>query len=142
MSIELSGAGAAIDTAVACTRRGGRIVTGSLVPLGRDVNVYGRVWLEGISIVGAYFNARPWQFDAVETTSPYDWPVKLYDAGRHVGDAPATGRDDFSHFLRLLQHGRIRVSDLVDEVVDADGAPAMFMRLPTIDTLGHIIRWR
>jgi threonine dehydrogenase-like Zn-dependent dehydrogenase len=142
VSIILSGAASALETAVAATRRGGRIVTGALVPQGQDVNVYGRVWLEGISIVGSYFNARPYQLNATETTSPYDWPISLYDAGRYVGDNLRTGRDDFVQFLQLLRHDRVHVSDLIDETVDAQQAPEMFMGLPSVDTLGHIIRWR
>ena len=141
-SIDLCGIASAVDTAVAITRRGGRIVTGSLMPAGHQVDVFGRAWMAGVSIVGAYFNARPWQLDATETTSPADWPIRLTDAGRYQGSEIATSLGDLEVFIRMLSFDRLRLQCLVDETVTATEAPAMFMELPHSQALGHIIRWQ
>jgi 2-desacetyl-2-hydroxyethyl bacteriochlorophyllide A dehydrogenase len=141
-SIDLCGIPSAVDTAVAVTRRGGRVVTGSLMPGGHQVDVFGRAWMAGISIVGAYFNARPWLLDATETTSPVDWPIRLTDAGRYPGSEIATSLGDIEVFVRMLSWGRLRLQGLVDETVAAAAAPAMFMQLPHSQALGHIIRWQ
>lgn len=141
-SIDLCGIASAIDTAVAVTRRGGRVVTGSLMPGGHHVDVYGRAWMAGVSIVGAYFNARPWQLDATETTPPVDWPIRLTNAGRYRGSEIATSLGDIEIFIRMLSCDRLRLQCLVGESVTAGEAPGMFMRLPYSNTLGHFIRWQ
>ncbi|EZP71041.1 Zn-dependent alcohol dehydrogenase [Sphingomonas paucimobilis] len=141
-TIDLSGMPSTIETALALTRRGGRVIPASMIPGGHQVDIFGRAWIEGLSIVGAYFNARPWSLDATEVTSPLDWPVRPYSAGRLQGTAMPTSLEDAAIFLRLLENGRIKLDRIVTEAVDADDAPAMFMRLPQSDALGSIIRWR
>lgn len=141
-TIDLCGAASAVDTAIAVTRRGGRLVTGSLMPGGHQVDVFGRAWMAGVSIIGAYFNARPWQLDATETTSPQEWPIRLTSAGRYQGSETTTSLGDIEVLIRMLEFDRLRLQGLVNETATATEAPGMLMRLPHSNALGHLIRWR
>ncbi|WP_219894268.1 zinc-dependent alcohol dehydrogenase [Aquisediminimonas profunda] len=140
-TIDLSGVPSTVDLAVEVTRRQGRIVNASLAPQGYDVNIFGRTWLEGITIVGSYYNARPWQLDATETTSPYDWPVRLVDPVRHVGHGPSTGRGEMDIFLALLANGRLDLGQIISEALPLDQAVATFEGLAHATGLGYLIRW-
>lgn len=139
-TIELSAVPAMIDRAIDWTRRRGRIVVGSLAPQGHETNLFGRAWLEGISLVGSYYNARPWRLDAIDVTSPLEWPLRLYDSGRYPRDDVSTGLGDTMLFLRMMQAGRLEVAPLVTVELDPAGAAAMFNEEPG-KTIGALIRW-
>lgn len=140
-TIELTAAAGPIDLAIELTRRQGRVVAASLVPQGYMVDLYGRVFLEGLKLVGTYFNARPFQLRVTESTSPLDWPVRPVAAGAYDGNAIATSAGDVMLFLRLAELGRLQLALLLDDEVPAAGAVAMFERLPNSSSLGRLIRW-
>lgn len=140
-TVELAGIGPAVDTAIEVTRRRGRVVAGSMLPSGHPVDAFGRAWMAGLQLVGAYFNSRPWHLAATDTTSPLDWPVRPYDSGTYAGSDVDTSQGDIALFLRLLACGRFDLQPIVGEAVEAKDAPALFNRLPHSDTLGHLIRW-
>ena len=139
-TIELSGVPEMIDRAIDWTQRRGRVVVGSLAPQGHDTNLFGRAWLEGISLIGSYYNARPWRIDAVDVTSPLDWPLRLYDSGRYPHDDVSTGLGDTVLFLRMMKAGRLSVAPLVTMEVDPAGAAAMFNDGPG-NTIGALVKW-
>lgn len=141
-TIELSGAPVMIDRAIGLTRRRGRVVAASLNPAGYKVDLYGEAWMKGLSLVGAYFNSRPWRLDTVEMAPPTNWPLRSYRGGRFEGNDIGTSAGDSALLLDLLAHGRIKVAPLVSEAVDAKEAPALFDRLPRSEFLGALIRWK
>jgi NADPH2:quinone reductase len=141
-TVELAGFGGAVDLAMDVTRRRGRVVAGSMSPTGHSVNVYGRGWLAGVELVGAYFNSRPWQLATTETTSPLDWPVRPIEGGDYQESETDTGAGDIALFLRLLGLGRFDLQPIIGESVQARDAVALFNRLPQSTSLGHLIHWR
>ena len=94
--IEVTGVGAALDTALDAIAPFGRL---SLLGCTRNsdfsINYYRKVHGRGITLIGAHTNARP----DLESSSGW-WST----------------RDDALAFLRLLEHGRISLEGFVDEV--------------------------
>lgn len=99
--LALARVGSAVDLAMDVTRRRGRVVAGSTSPLGHNVSVYGRGWLAGVELVGAYFNSRPWRLDTTETTSPLNWPVRPIDGDHYRERETDTGAGDIELFNPL-----------------------------------------
>lgn len=140
-TLELAGAGSAVDLAMDVTRRRGRVVAGSMSPTGHNLNVYGRGWLAGVELVGAYFNSRPWRLKTTETTSPLDWPIRTIDGGSYQESETDTSAGDIELFMRLLSLGRFDLQPIIGESVQAKDAAALFNRLPESKSLGHLIYW-
>jgi NADPH2:quinone reductase len=141
-AIDLSGADRALDLAVSATRRRGRVVAAALnFTGGGTVDLYGEAFLKGISLTGAYFNARPWRLDSTDLTPPTDWPPRPVATTEFEALDVPTSASDTAMVLRLLEHGRLQVAPLITDEVDFRDAPALYDRLLTSATLGALIRW-
>lgn len=109
VGIEVTGVGAGLEGILNCMARFGRV---ALLGCTRNkeftIDYYAKVHAPGITLVGAHTNARP------ETESSAGW---------------WTQRDDVHAVLKLTEMGRIRLSDLVDEVHSPDEAPEIYARL-------------
>ncbi|MDO7836138.1 zinc-binding dehydrogenase [Sphingobium sp. HBC34] len=139
-TIELTGRPDTIEHAIDLTRRGGTIVPGSMSLAGHGVNIFGRAWIEGLKIVGSYFNARPWDVTSIETTPPTEWPLRIVP-----GEAPAdlhSSRSDMRLFLRLLSLQRLSIAPLVTDRVAPEDAAQQFAALVGPDKLGTVIDWK
>ena len=107
--IEVTGNGGALDTALDAIAPFGRL---ALLGCTRDsnfrINYYRKVHGRGVTLVGAHTDARP------DAESSAGW---------------WTTRDDAQAFLRLLAHGRIDLSGLVDEVHSPSECGEAYSRL-------------
>ena len=140
-TLELTGNPQAIDQAIAITRVGGRVVTGSASLEGYKVNIYGAAWEKGLQLVGGYANARPWRVDKVDMTSPMEWPPRLVDSASAGSSVTPSNWGDLQLFFRLLASRRIDVTELVSRRVDPEEAASRFDELVSADTLGVLIHW-
>lgn len=141
-TIEFSGGGQALETAIHACRRRGRIVAGSLGNGEGQTDIYGLPFLKGLQLIGAYFNARPVHLRQVEATSPLEWPVRPYDGGYYTDNEVSTCGSDYAQFFTMVDLGRLDLSSLVNAVVPCDEAPEVFARLPKSDFLGVVIKWK
>jgi len=109
VGIEVTGVGAGLDGILDCMARFGRV---ALLGCTRDnnftIDYYRKVHGPGITLVGAHTNARP------DSDSRDGW---------------WTERDDFETILKLTKCGRLKLSDLVDEVHSPELATEIFTRL-------------
>lgn len=109
VGIEVTGVGAGLNGILDCMARFGRV---ALLGCTRDsdftIDYYRKVHGPGITLVGAHTNARP-------------------DADSHGGWW--TERDDFETVLSLTKFGRLKLSNLVDEVHSPTLATEIFTRL-------------
>jgi 2-desacetyl-2-hydroxyethyl bacteriochlorophyllide A dehydrogenase len=140
--IELCAGADVIDRCIALSRRRGRIVAGSLGHHVSPTNLYGEAWLKALHLLPFYVNARPWRLDQVEVTSPLDWPIRPYDGGEYDGHDTDTTSGDYALFLRMLQHGRIDVTPLLEQQLTPAESAAFFNGLQGSNALGVLIRWR
>lgn len=98
--IEVTGHPEALNTALLCTARFGRVALLGCTRVPTTVNFYNDVHFPGISLIGAHTMARP-EFDS----APGWW----------------TSQDDCKAVLRLLHAGRLNVRDMIQEThVPAD----------------------
>ena len=107
--IEVTGVGAALDSALDCMKPMGRI---ALLGCTRDrnftIDYYRKVHGPGITMVGAHTNARP----ATDSSAGL-W----------------TTRDDLASLLRLLDAKRIEVASMIEETHSPENAPEIYARL-------------
>ncbi len=108
-AIEVTGNGKALDQALDCMARFGRVaLLGCTRHSDFTIDYYRKVHGPGISLIGAHTNARP----EVES-SPGMW----------------TTRDDIRALLRLSACGRLNLGGMVEEVRSPAEAPEVYARL-------------
>lgn len=109
VGIEVTGIGAGLDGILDCMAKFGRV---ALLGCTRNkeftIDYYRKVHCPGITLVGAHTNARP-------------------DVESHGGWW--TQRDDISAIRKLTEMGRIKLSDIIDEVQSPHEAPEVYTRL-------------
>ena len=109
VGVEVTGIGAGLEGILDCMARFGRV---ALLGCTRDSNFtidyYRKVHGPGITLVGAHTNARP---------------------GRNSSGGWWTEWDDLEAVLKLTRLGRIKLSDLVEEVHSPEEATEVYTRL-------------
>ena len=109
VGIEVTGVGAGLDGILDCMARFGRV---ALLGCTRNkeftIDYYKKVHGPGITLVGAHTIARP-QYE-----SHNGW---------------WTQRDDIEAIMKLTQMGRIKLSEIIDEVYSPLEAPQVYARL-------------
>lgn len=109
VAIEVTGVGNALDSALDCIKKMGRIaLLGCTRKSDFTIDYYHKVHGPGISLIGAHTLARP-----KEESSFGLW----------------TQRDDMMTLIKLTQMGRLHLGDLVDEVHTPENASEVFNRL-------------
>ena len=109
VGIEVTGVGAGLDGILDCMARFGRVaLLGCTRNKDFTIDYYRKVHGRGITLVGAHTQARP-QYES----SGGWW----------------TQRDDIATVLKLTEMGRIKLSDLVDEIHSPMEAPEIYTRL-------------
>lgn len=107
--IEVTGAAAALQQALACVAYQGRIsLLGCTRVSDADIDFYQYVHRRGVSLIGAHNTVRP----RVES-SPGRW----------------TRKDDYRVLLALIASGRLQVRPLISEIVSPELAPEIYTRL-------------
>ena len=139
-TIELTANPKSIDDAIALTRRGGTIVPGSMGLEGHEVNLFGRAWMQGITITGSFFAARPWIVSTMELSMPPTWPP-LLESGEERSDLVPTPAGEYALFLQLLAHERVDVAPLITKLVSPQEAADRFAELVGPGTLAAVIDW-
>lgn len=108
-AIEVTGTGKALDQALDCMARFGRVaLLGCTRHSDFTIDYYRKVHGPGISLIGAHTNARP-----AEESSPGLW----------------TTRDDIRALLRLSALGRLHLETMIEEVHSPSEAPEVYARL-------------
>lgn len=111
VGIEVTGVGAGLDGILDCMARFGRV---ALLGCTRDknftINYYSKVHVPGITLIGAHTLARP------EYESHCGW---------------WTQKDDINTIMRLIEMGRIKLSDMIDEIHSPTEATEIYNRLAT-----------
>lgn len=111
VGIEVTGVGAGLDGILDCMARFGRV---ALLGCTRNkeftIDYYRKVHGPGITLVGAHTQARP------NYESHNGW---------------WTQRDDSNAVMKLTEMGRIRLSDIIDEIHSPLEAPEVYRRLAT-----------
>ena len=109
MGIEVTGIGAGLDGILDCMARYGRVaLLGCTRNKDFTIDYYRKVHGPGITLVGAHTGARP----QVESSGGW-W----------------TQKDDIATTLKLTEMGRIKLSDMIDEVHSPAEAPEVYTRL-------------
>ena len=109
VGIEVTGVGAGLDGILDCMARFGRVaLLGCTRNKDFKIDYYGKVHTPGITLVGAHTIARP----DVESHSGW-W----------------TQRDDVEALIKLTEMGRIKLSDIIDEIHSPFEAPEVYSRL-------------
>ncbi|NLX05616.1 MAG: zinc-binding alcohol dehydrogenase [Phycisphaerae bacterium] len=107
--VEVTGAAAALQQALACVAWKGRIsLLGCTRVSDANIDFYQHVHKRGVSLIGAHTFVRP----EVESSPGY-W----------------TAQDDFRTLLALIAAGRLKVRPIVSEVVSPRQAPGIYRRL-------------
>jgi threonine dehydrogenase-like Zn-dependent dehydrogenase len=107
--VEVTGAAAALQLALDCVAREGRIaLTGCTRISDVPIDFYRQVHVPGVSLIGAHNQVRP----AAESRPGY-W----------------TELDDYRALLRLLSAGRLQTRPLITQVVSPAQAPEVYRRL-------------
>lgn len=111
VGIEVTGIGAGLDGILDCMARFGRV---ALLGCTRNkeftIDYYKKIHAPGITLVGAHTNARP------QCESSGGW---------------WTQRDDINTVMKLTETGRIKLSDIIDEIHSPLEAPEIYTRLAT-----------
>lgn len=111
VGIEVTGIGAGLDGILDCMAKFGRV---ALLGCTRDkeftIDYYRKVHGPGITLVGAHTQARP------EYESHNGW---------------WTQRDDIYTTMRLIENGRLKLSDIIDEIHSPNEAFEVYSRLAT-----------
>ena len=111
IAIEVTGNGKALDSVLDCMARLGRVaLLGCTRNSDFTIDYYHKVHGPGITLVGAHTSARPLNESAYSL-----W----------------TDRDDINAFLKLIQMGRIKPSNIIDEIRSPLEAPEIYTRLMT-----------
>lgn len=121
--IEVSGSAKALNQALTCTARQGRVVLLGCTRISNDsIDFYTDVHKPGISIIGAHNFVRP-DYDSY----PGYW----------------TRQDDYRTLLRLMASGRLEVAPMISEVVAPEKAPQVYKRLVEQEDapLGVVFDW-
>lgn len=120
--IEVTGSGAALNQALLCTARFGRVALLGCTRLPTEVDFYHDVHIPGITLVGAHTAARP-----AEESHPGYW----------------TERDDCRAALRFLAAGRLNVREIIREIHSPSDAPEVYRRLAEDKSfpLGVVFDW-
>jgi 2-desacetyl-2-hydroxyethyl bacteriochlorophyllide A dehydrogenase len=123
--IEVSGAARALNQALACTARQGRVILLGCTRISNEsVDFYRDVHKPGISIIGAHNFVRP-----AHDSYPGYW----------------TRQDDYKTLLRLLAMGKLQVSPLISETVapEPEQVAAVYKRLieQPHSPLGIVFDW-
>ena len=109
VGIEVTGIGAGLDGILDCMARFGRVaLLGCTRNKDFTIDYYRKVHGPGITIVGAHTQARP-QYES--------------------RDGWWTQRDDVKTTLKLTEMGRIKLSDMIDEIHSPVEAPEVYTRL-------------
>ena len=109
VGIEVTGIGAGLDGILDCMARFGRVaLLGCTRNKDFTIDYYRKVHGPGITLVGAHTQARP-QYE-----SSNGW---------------WTQRDDIKTTLKLTEMGRIKLSDMIDEIHSPVEAPEVYTRL-------------
>lgn len=109
VGIEVTGIGAGLDEILDCMACFGRVaLLGCTRNKDFTIDYYRKVHGRGITLIGAHTQARP-QYES----SGGWW----------------TQRDDIATVLKLTEMGRIKLSDLVDEIHSPMEAPEIYTRL-------------
>ena len=111
VGIEVTGVGTGLDGILDCMACFGRV---ALLGCTRNkeftIDYYTKVHARGITLVGAHTNARP------QCESSNGW---------------WTQRDDINTVIKLTEMGRIKLSDIIDEIHSPLEAPEIYSRLAT-----------
>ena len=123
VGIEVTGVGAGLNGILDCMARFGRVaLLGCTRNSDFSIDYYRKVHGPGITLIGAHTNARP---------------------GRESSEGWWTEWDDVEAILRLTRLGRIKLSDLVEEVHPPEEAPQVYTRLCTQKTFPLVqFDWR
>ena len=109
VGIEVTGIGAGLDGILDCMARFGRV---ALLGCTRNkeftIDYYRKVHGPGITLVGAHTQARP----SYESSNGW-W----------------TQRDDIAAAMKLTEMGRIKLSNMIDEIHSPNEAPEVYTRL-------------
>lgn len=109
VGIEVTGVGAGLDGVLDCMARFGRVaLLGCTRNSDFTIDYYRKVHGPGITLIGAHTHARP---------------------ARDSSDGWWTEWDDFEALLKLTRLGRIKLSELVEEVYAPQEATAVYTRL-------------
>lgn len=109
VGIEVTGIGAGLDGILDCMARFGRVaLLGCTRNKDFTIDYYHKVHGPGITLVGAHTNARP----SYESSNGW-W----------------TQRDDIAAAIALTEMGRIKLSDMIDEIHSPEEAPEVYTRL-------------
>jgi len=107
--VEVTGVAAALNQALTCAARQGRIaLLGCTRVSDAAIDFYRQVHVPGIRLIGAHNLVRP----KVESY-PHHW----------------THQDDCQAILRMVANGRVRIQPIVTEIVPPADAPAIYRRL-------------
>lgn len=123
MVIEVSGAARALNQALTCTARQGRVVLLGCTRVSSDsIDFYRDVHKPGISIIGAHNYVRP-----SRDSYPGHW----------------TRQDDYRTLLRLFAAGRLKTAPMISEIVSPEEAPRVYRRLAKDASapLGIVFDW-
>lgn len=108
-AIEVTGNGTALDQVLDCMARFGRVaLLGCTRESDFTIDYYRKVHGPGITLIGAHTLARP------DKESSAGW---------------WTTRDDMAALLRMTSLGRLKMSDLVEEIHSPAEAPEVYARL-------------
>jgi threonine dehydrogenase-like Zn-dependent dehydrogenase len=118
------------------------VVAASIMPGRFESEHFSDLFAKGLSLVGAYFNARPWHVDAMEVTLPIDWPIRPSHTTRYRGNAISTSSGDNALILQMIALGRVHVEPLISHTATPDDAPTLFDKLGRGELLGGLITWR
>lgn len=111
VGIEVTGIGAGLDGILDCMARFGRVaLLGCTRSSDFTIDYYRKVHGPGITLIGAHTHARPAQDSAAGWWT--EW-------------------DDFEALLKLTRLGRIKLSELVEEVYSPQEATEVYTRLCT-----------
>lgn len=109
VGIEVTGIGAGLDGILDCMARFGRVaLLGCTRNKNFTIDYYRKVHGPGVTLIGAHTNARP----SYESSNGW-W----------------TQRDDVAATIKLTQMGRIKLSDIIDEIHSPVEAPEVYTRL-------------
>lgn len=122
--VEVSGSAAALQQALACIAREGRIsLLGCTRVSDAPIDYYKHVHRRGISIVGTHTMTRP-----RHESSPGGW----------------TERDDYKTFLKLIAAGKLQTRPLISEIISPRDAAEVYGRLARekYPRVGIVFDWR
>jgi 2-desacetyl-2-hydroxyethyl bacteriochlorophyllide A dehydrogenase len=122
--VEVTGSAAALEQALTCVARQGRIsLTGCTRVSDAPIDFYRYVHQPGVSLIGAHTFVRP-QADSY----PGYW----------------TAQDDYRTLLALIAAKKLQVQSIISEIVSPEDAPAIYNRLAEEPhpPLGIVFDWR